>query len=190
MNLLVTGIGVVSPRGRDAVKAAESDPVRAWDGWFDHREELGRRGYKYLPPPAHHLLAAAKSALADSGASLESAEDIERGVVIGTNSAVSPLHADMDRTVVHASSDDISPAFAPFFSINLIGSRLAPEHGLKGFNVTVTSPRIAGLEAIEIGARAVALGRARWLLVGVTEAPAGRRPRPRGGGAVTGARAR
>jgi 3-oxoacyl-[acyl-carrier-protein] synthase II len=151
-DLVVSGVGTVRPEG------------------FDYRTELGPRGYKYLPPASQYLLAAARRAVADAGDSLASVAEESRAAVVGTNSAASSLHAVMDRTVIETSAQDLSPATAPFFSINLFGSRLATEHALKGFNLTITSPRVAALEALQIGGRCVALGRASWLLVGATEA--------------------
>ncbi|KJS51248.1 3-oxoacyl-ACP synthase, partial [Streptomyces rubellomurinus subsp. indigoferus] len=72
-------------------------------------------------------------------------------------------------TVVAEGARMLHPATAPYFSINLLGSRLATEHALKGFNLPLTSPRVPGLEAIEAGSRAVGRGRASWLLVRATE---------------------
>ncbi|MFI0821518.1 beta-ketoacyl synthase N-terminal-like domain-containing protein [Streptomyces sp. NPDC021098] len=152
MDLLVTGVGEVDADG------------------FDFRVELGRRGYKYLPSASQYVLAAAKRALADAGEdALTAAGPERRGAAVGTNSAATALHHAMDRTVTGASAAELSPVTAPYFSINLFGSRLATEHDLKGFNLTVTSPRVAGLEALQTGARAVAAGRASRLLAGATE---------------------
>lgn len=152
MDLMVTGVGDVSADG------------------FDFRTALGRRGYKYLPGAAQYVLAAAKRALADAGEdALTAAGPERRAAAVGTNSAAVSLHHAMDRTVVGAGAGELSPATAPYFSINLFGSRLATEHDLKGFNLTLTSPRVAGLEALQTGARAIAAGRASRLLAGATE---------------------
>ncbi|RNG07753.1 beta-ketoacyl synthase N-terminal-like domain-containing protein [Streptomyces botrytidirepellens] len=152
MDLVVTGVGDVDADG------------------FDFRDELGRRGYKYLPSASQYVLAAAKRALVDAGEdALTAAVPELRGAAVGTNSAATALHHAMDRTVTGAGAGELSPATAPYFSINLFGSRLATEHDLKGFNLTLTSPRIAGLEALQTGARALAAGRASRLLAGATE---------------------
>ncbi|MER5493749.1 beta-ketoacyl synthase N-terminal-like domain-containing protein [Streptomyces sp. NPDC002490] len=162
----VTGIGVVTPRGGDARAADAPRPSTPGD-WFDHRVELGRRGYKYLPPAAQYYLAAANRALAAAGGPAVPPED--RGAAVGTNSAAEALHTAMDETIVGAGASDLSPATAPYFSINLFGSRMAMEHRLQGFNLTLTTPRVAGLEAVQTGLRSVRLGRASWLLAGATE---------------------
>ncbi|MFE1935881.1 beta-ketoacyl synthase N-terminal-like domain-containing protein [Streptomyces sp. NPDC059474] len=152
VGLVVTGIGTVGADG------------------FDFRTALGRHGYKYLPAASQYFLAAAKGALAQAGPdALEAVGPEERGAAVGTNSAALALHHAMDRTVTATGAGDLSPVTAPYFSINLFGSRLATEHDLKGFNLTFTSPRVAGLEALQNGQRAIATGRARWLLAGATE---------------------
>ncbi|OPF82743.1 3-oxoacyl-ACP synthase [Streptomyces antioxidans] len=152
VGLVVTGIGTVGAEG------------------FDFRTALGRHGYKYLPAASQYFLAAAKRALAQAGPdALEPVGPEERGAAVGTNSAAVALHHTMDRTVTATGAGDLSPVTAPYFSINLFGSRLATEHDLKGFNLTFTSPRVAGLEALQNGLRALAAGRARRLLAGATE---------------------
>ncbi|MCQ8194124.1 beta-ketoacyl synthase N-terminal-like domain-containing protein [Streptomyces rugosispiralis] len=152
VGLVVTGIGTVDADG------------------FDFRTALGRHGYKYLPAASQYFLAAAKRALAQAGPdALEAVGPEQRGAAVGTNSAAVALHHRMDRTVTETGAGDLSPVTAPYFSINLFGSRLATEHDLKGFNLTLTSPRVAGLEALQTGQRALASGRARRLLAGATE---------------------
>ncbi len=169
---VVTGIGVVCPGARVAADLGPGRPGRAEaDGWFDARSELGR-GHKYLPPAGQYLLAASRRALADAAAWSRGLCEEALGAAVGTNSAASALHDTMDRTVIQGHADELSPATAPFFSINLFSSSLSTQHGLKGFNLTVTTPRIAGLEAAEVGLRALRLGRCSALLAGATEAPA------------------
>ncbi|MCM2387931.1 beta-ketoacyl synthase N-terminal-like domain-containing protein [Streptomyces albipurpureus] len=167
--LVVSGIGVVTPWTDQPEKAAVSDRPAVPGQWFDHRTRLGPRGYKYLPPASQFFLAAAKYALVDADDDPARHPAEQRGAAVGTNSSAVALHDGMDRTVLEESADALSPVAAPYFSINLFGSRLATEHGLKGFNLTLTTPRVAGLESLETGARAVAAGRATWLLAGATE---------------------
>ena len=170
-DLAVTGIGVACPWA-DTPSGLAGPRRPAGDGtWFDPKIELGFRGAKYLPSACQYLLAAAARALADAGGCLEAVDEERRAAAVGTNGAASALHHDMDRTVITSRAEDLSPLLAPFFSINLFGSRLGTQHLLKGFNLTLTSPRVAGLEAIEIGARSLRLGRSALLLAGATEAP-------------------
>ncbi|MBC2903695.1 beta-ketoacyl synthase N-terminal-like domain-containing protein [Streptomyces cupreus] len=173
-DLVVTGIGVVSPLAAMAALAAppragNAAPAPAADAWFDADARLGPRGHKYLPPAARYLLAAAGDALADAGDCLAGIPEERRGAAVGTNHAVAALHARMDRTVISEGADGLSPATAPFFSVNLFGSHLSGRFALKAFNVTVTSPGVAGLEAVQMGLRAVTAGRSALLLAAATE---------------------
>jgi 3-oxoacyl-[acyl-carrier-protein] synthase II len=163
----VAGVSVVrSPAARwDANGRRVAPPA----DWFDYRKELGHRGYKYVPDAFRYLLAAARGALADAGCPPVAESPEDGGLIVGTNSAVARLHAGMDRTVIAEHADELSPAAAPYFSINVGGGRLATEHALKGYHATLTTPRVAGLEAIALAGRALALGRTRWMLVGATE---------------------
>ncbi|HEY4022440.1 MAG TPA: beta-ketoacyl synthase N-terminal-like domain-containing protein [Pseudonocardiaceae bacterium] len=154
VSFVASGVGVLTP---PAGEPADGD-------WFDYRKELGPRGYKYLPDASKYLLAATKHALADAGDSLAGVDPEQRGAVVGTNSGASALHGAMDRTVLETDADDISPALAPYFSINLLGGRAAIEHQVTGFNLTLTSPRVAGFEAVQHSIRSARLGRASWLV--------------------------
>ncbi|MFD6227334.1 beta-ketoacyl synthase N-terminal-like domain-containing protein [Streptomyces sp. NPDC060232] len=158
------GAGVVLP-------PEGAGPAQAW---FDHRARLGR-GYKYLPPACQYLLAAARTALEDSGREADphapaTAPEL-RGAVVGTNSAVAALHAAIDETVRREGASALSPMSVPYFAVNLVAGRLSTEHLLKGFNLTVTSPRVAGVEALHLAALELAAGRAAVTLAGAAEAP-------------------
>ncbi|MFJ6074776.1 beta-ketoacyl synthase N-terminal-like domain-containing protein [Streptomyces sp. NPDC093065] len=180
---VVTGVGTVA--------APAGTPLD--EPWFDYRARLGPRGYKYLPDACQYLLAAAKDALARSGEDLAGAAgaaeaagtaasagdgpaalagfaEERRAAVVGTNSAVAALHADIAEVVQARGINRLSPMLTPFFSVNLVASRLSTEHRIKGFNTTVTSPRVAGIEALHVAARELAAGRGDLVLAGVTEA--------------------
>lgn len=160
---VVTGIGVVTPEALDPA-GERTGP------WFDLRAQLGR-GYKYLPKASQYLLAATGRALTDTGAALADVPEDRRAVTIGTNNGMSQLYGEFDRTVIEGDSTLLSPATVPYFSVNLVGSRVAMEHALKGYSLGVHTPRVAGLEAIEHGTRALRAGRSGWLLAGAAESP-------------------
>ncbi|MEU3049773.1 beta-ketoacyl synthase N-terminal-like domain-containing protein [Streptomyces sp. NPDC006984] len=157
---LVQGAGLVLP-------PAEHTPGASW---FDHRARLGR-GYKFLPPACQYLVAAARDALDAVDGWTERHPAERRGAVVGTNSAVAAVHAEIDATVRRDGAGPLSPMGAPFFSVNLVAARLSTEHQLKGFNVTVTSPRVAGVEALHLAARELDAGRGDMVLAGAAEAP-------------------
>lgn len=164
LDLVVTGIGTTLPdAGREP---SDVD-------WFDFRAELDERGYKYVPRGAQMLLAAARHALDDAARPRFVADGggDDCGVALASNNCASRLHATIDQTVRSGGLSTLRPATAPFFSVNLFLSRLAIEHGLKGFSLALHTPRTAGLETFEVGERAVRQGRASWLVLGATEDP-------------------
>lgn len=155
----VFGVGVVEPHG----------PGDHGAEWFDHRTRLGR-GYKYLPKAAQYALAAARSAVDEGRGGLIDFPLERRGITMGTNNAVSEIQGDIDRTLETHGSHVLSPASAPYFSINLVGSRVAMEYGLKAFSLGYHSPRTAGLEALAGAVDSLARGRADIVVVGAAEA--------------------
>ncbi|MFI7538940.1 beta-ketoacyl synthase N-terminal-like domain-containing protein [Streptosporangium sp. NPDC049376] len=153
-DIVVTGVGTVVPERHGP--------------WFDVTTELGPRGYKYLPPASQYLLAAARRAVTGGGG-LEHVPAHRRGAAVGTNGALRAYFDDVDRVVTTGHSDDLSPAGAPYFAINVLSGRLASDHQIKAFSLTLTSPRVAGFEAVEIGLRALAAGRADVLIAAAME---------------------
>ncbi|MBM0232564.1 hypothetical protein JNW91_12250 [Micromonospora sp. STR1_7] len=162
----VTGVGVVTPGGDDPSTARPGDPAPS--SWFDTSSRLGRRGYRYLPPAAQYLLAAARRAVEDV-VGLADVPAARRAAAVGSNNGAATLLAGMDHTLIEQDVEQLSPATAPFFAVNVLASRLCAEHGLKGFSLTLTSPLVAGLEAVEVGGRALAAGRADMVLAAATE---------------------
>ncbi|MCQ4080918.1 3-oxoacyl-ACP synthase [Streptomyces sp. RB6PN25] len=166
--LVVTGLGITCPgvaKPSDAA-APRQEPS---PGWFDVSCALPGRGYKRLPAACQYLLAAARNALADADAPFDGVPDERRGLVVATNNAAMELTEHQDGVILASSADEIGPLTAPFFVLSLFASRLATEHGVRGFCLTANSPRTAGLQALRLAGRALACGRADLLLVGVTE---------------------
>ncbi|WP_327258006.1 beta-ketoacyl synthase N-terminal-like domain-containing protein [Streptomyces sp. NBC_01244] len=165
--LAVTGAALVLPP--DAPGGRAQWPGGPPDDWFDHRTRLGPRGYKYLPAAAQYLLAAARGAAADGGG-IDLVPEDRRGSALALNGALAGLFDRMDRQVAaEGGANALSPATAPYFAASVLGSRLAAEHGLKGFALTLAAPGTAALEAVEAGARALAAGRCDALFVGAAE---------------------
>ncbi|MGH8877390.1 MAG: beta-ketoacyl synthase N-terminal-like domain-containing protein [Stackebrandtia sp.] len=179
-SIMVTGVGVATPWGSVAseLPPVTSTPVPGDETWFDPRTRLGPRGYKYLPAACQYLLAAARDALGER----QAPEPTRSGVAVGTNLAAAGTHSTMDYTIIHKGAESLSPASAPFFAVNVFGSRLAIEQRAKAFSLTLTAPRIAGLESLQIASRALRMSRADLALAGATETPG-----PPGGADTTGA---
>lgn len=176
--IALTGIGLVSPAASSLesfarVRGAEADGAPVGGRMlplldFDPARYLGERGFKYLTPATQYALAAARLALEDAGVG-DYYQGDERGVVLGTNFAVWSVLADMDATILRTGADQIRPMEAANFSVNIPASQLSIRYGLHAFNVTLTTARIAGLEAVALGAECLRRGRARMVLAGALE---------------------
>jgi 3-oxoacyl-[acyl-carrier-protein] synthase II len=173
----VLGLGMVAPGAVRPANALEP-PVEPRDDWFDTEALLPGRGYRKLPPGCRYLLAAARSAVDDTGAWFAGLPAHDRAAVIGGNNAGAALQDDFDRTVIASGAADLSPARVPYMALSMFGGRLAPEHGLQAFVLATNSPAVAGLEAVQAAARALAAGRATAVLAGAVED----RPAPAQGG--------
>ena len=169
----------------DAVLLTGAGWVRAEqageDGsWFDPTEYLGPRGWRYLTPATRYVLAAAGLAMKDAGFDPAALPDDQVGVAIGTNFGAAPVVGRFDDVVAAESAAGISPAEAPAFSVNIPASQISMRHGLRAFNLTLTNPVVAGLEAVLTLRSAVRAGRARAGIAGATE----ERPGPGAAGVV------
>ncbi|MFG6201314.1 beta-ketoacyl synthase N-terminal-like domain-containing protein [Nonomuraea sp. JJY05] len=173
----VLGLGMIAPGAVRPAHALEP-PVEPLPDWFDTEALLPGRGYRKLPPGCRYLLAAARSALDDTGAWFAGLPPQDRAAVIGGNNAGATLQDDFDRTVIATGAADLSPARVPYMALSMFGSRLAPEHGLQAFVLAINSPAVAGLEAVQTAARALATRRATAVLAGAVED----RPAPVQGG--------
>lgn len=159
MSIVITGVGLVRQRA----------PVAEGESWFDPVPLLGRRGWKYLTPAARYLLGAARLALEDAALETETFPDESMGVAIGTNFAAEPVVARLDEQLIAEGARMLSPAEAPNFSVNIPASGISMRYGMRAFNLTLTSPMVAGLESILVMGAAIRRGRARLGIAGATE---------------------
>lgn len=166
--VVLTGCGLVCPE----TEGGDGDGA-----WFDPVRHLGARGWRYLTPATRYVLAAAQLAMTDARFDPGTMADDDVGVVIGTNFAAAPVVGRFDEVVATGGADDLSPAEAPNFSVNIPASQISMRHGLRAFNLSLTNPIVAGLEAVLTLRTALGWGRARAGIAGGTE------DRPDGGAA-------
>lgn len=171
----ISGIGPVCPGVASVAELVARDtrsvPASQANGhdWFDPVRFLGKRGFKYLTPATRYVLGAAQVALEDARMPADGYAPVEKGVIIGTNFAVASVHDAMDAVILHEGADHLSPMEAANFSVNLAASHISIKHGFKAFNISLTSPMVAGIEALIFGADAIRQGRAQMVVAGATE---------------------
>ncbi len=173
--IVISGIGPMTPIATTIEELAatkqQSDQATTGRGrdWFDAQHFLGQRGFKYLTPATRYVLAATQLAFQDARIEDVTFARHEKGVLIGTNFGVSAVHQRMDEVIMSMGASALSPMDAANFSINLPASYVSIKHGLQAFNITCTSPTVAAIEALMVGAQALRRGQARMVVVGATE---------------------
>lgn len=168
--VVVTGIGLVCPLGASPAELLSAGGEDAGADWFDPERHLGRRGFKYLTPATRYLLAAARLALEDASLVDWAGYPSEaRAVAAGTNFAAAPVLDEMDRIIVDEGADALSPAQAPNFSVNIPASHVSMRHAMQAFNISLTTPMIAGLQALILLRNAIEDGRTAMGLAAATE---------------------
>ena len=180
---LVSGVGLVVPGAEspaDLVRPAVPEPA---DDWFDPVRHLGQRGWKYLSWLTRYLLAATGQALGPAAPAGGAVAPDRAATCLGSNHAISAMHAAMDATLRSEGVRGLSPAELPGFSVNTPASWLSIVRERRGFSVTLTDPLVAGLQALLLGVQAIRAGRVDDVLAGATEEA----PAPgRAAGTVTG----
>ncbi|MEU0933003.1 beta-ketoacyl synthase N-terminal-like domain-containing protein [Embleya sp. NPDC005971] len=166
----VTGLGVIAP-GVDRPDRALGPRSAPQPGWFEVAAALPGRGYRRLPAGCLHLLAAARAAVIDSGPRFAEVPAHRRAAIVGTNNAGAALIEEFDRTIIDLGAAELPPGRVPYMATSMFAARLAPEHLLRGFDLTTNSPAVAGLDALQSAARALAAGRASVVLAGAVEEP-------------------
>jgi 3-oxoacyl-[acyl-carrier-protein] synthase II len=136
------------------------------DGWFDANAHLGPRGHKYWSYATRYWLAAcaplARRPEADAAPS-------RFGIAVGTNFGAHRTLGELHAEAKAQGSSALSPMSAPNFCINLVASYAGIRHGAKRFNVTLTTPAVAGLDALALAARELRHGRCDVAFAGSAE---------------------
>ncbi len=162
----LNGLSLVVPGADSAADLASGRGVTNPE-WFEPKKYLGRRGFKYYSSATRYLLSATRKCL-DLGA--VQAGDEHVGVVVGSNSSVVEALTYTRDTLGREGASAISPMLAGNLGANCPASQVTVTHEWHAFCLTLTNPLTAGLEALEVGARSIARGRASRVLIGAVEA--------------------
>ena len=195
MNVVITGVGLVSPLGdrpealHEALCRGESGlapveeietgdvsppPVGQVRG-FDPAAYLGRGNFRPLDRTGRMATAAAALALAAAGEDRPVQEDPrqpvpprerEIGLVLGTMFGSVRTIAEFDRRALTAGPNYVKPFDFANSVINAAAGQVAIWHDLRGVNETMSGGTAAGLQALGHAADLVAGGEADALLAG------------------------
>ncbi|MGW5396413.1 beta-ketoacyl synthase N-terminal-like domain-containing protein [Streptomyces sp. NPDC003952] len=151
------------PVGEDAA-AYPPRPVRAVRG-LDVKEQLGRKGAKYLDRLTSFGLVSCKEVL--QGIEVDGART---GVVLATNTGSVSTHSTLlHDTLTLEKPYLVNPGRFPNTVMNSTTGQIAIRNGLRGLNATVAGGQTASLVAFRHARLALTLGRADRLLVGGVE---------------------
>ena len=192
--IVVTGIGVVSPVGRDACSTWEAivggrsgvgritrfDP----DGYettiagevkdFDPVDRMGRKDARRTDRYTHFAVAASLEALEQAGLKIDDAIANRVGVLIGSGmGGAETLDAGME-TVLTDGPGRLSPFFMPMFLANMSSGTVAIATGARGPNFAPVSACASSAHAIGEAAAIIRRGEADVIIAGGSEAPLAR----------------
>lgn len=193
-DVVVTGIGVVSPLGNDlpttweAIVAGTSGvaPLTRFDptGYqttfagevknFDPSVNLGRKDARRTDRYTHFAVAAAQEALAHAGFAIDASNADRVGVLIGSGmGGAETLDAGME-TVLTQGPGRLSPFFMPMFLGNMASGTVAIVTGARGPNFAPVSACASSAHAIGEATEILRRGEADVILAGGSEAPLAR----------------
>ena len=139
---------------------------------FDVKAQLGKKGTRYLTPSTQHLAAASAIATGTTPAEPENPMSLKperSGVVVGTNYADHEVRKEVDETLLTKGYPAISPMSAANTSVNIPASYLGIRQRLQAFNITITTPETAGLEALLTARTQLVNQQADKVVVGATD---------------------
>ncbi len=188
-NVVITGIGVLSPIGigRDAF----------WDGLFqgktgfraitlfdtasfrvkiageiadfDPLSLLGKKGLRDLDRSTRLICSAAKLAIDDSRIEITEESTHSMGVSIGTTFGSLHSISQFDRSGLIEGPRAVNPSHFPNTVINSPASQVSIKFKVKGFNTTISTGFCASLDAVSYAADFIRLNRADVVFAGGVE---------------------
>ncbi len=178
--LAVTGLSVLTPLGDSlealamalAARRSAVEPAPELDGAavasivdFDATRYANVRGLRLYNRPTRLGICAAKLALVDSGIEAAGLPKEEVGVVLGSTFGHIETLLEYDRSLVTVGIQRTNPALMPLAIPSAPGAAIALSFAAKAFSVTLSNAGVSSLDALGLGAKLVAAGRARACIV-------------------------
>jgi 3-oxoacyl-[acyl-carrier-protein] synthase II len=177
--VVVTGVGAVSPLGIGATKLHErwaAGVCGIVDGEgrcseFEPTDHFTVKEARRADRFTQLILVASREALADAGWDGDPPYPVEEvGTIIGTGiGGIGTIEAN-DRTLIEHGPKRVSPLAVPLMMGNAGAGAVSMRHGLKGPSYGVVSACAAGTHAIGSAMRAIQAGDATAMVAGGTEA--------------------
>ncbi len=187
-NVVVTGLGIVSPLGHtrddtwDSLLACKSGaaPITAFDASqlavqfaaevknLDLTAVLGKKLTRQLDRFAQLALVASDEAMADSG--LEVTDPTRVSAIFGTGLGGLITIEEEHKKLLERGPGRVSPFFVPRCMPNAVSGQVAIRHGLQGPNFSTASACAASAHALAMAAMMIRSGLADAVLTGGSEA--------------------
>ncbi len=187
--VVVTGLGIVSPVGSSISKAWENilagrSGITRIDSFdtsafsvqisgavrdFDASDYLPVKEQKKMDPFIHYGIAAAIQAMNDSGIAVTEENAHRIGALIGSGIGGLPGIQRSCEIQQSGGPRKISPFFVPSNIINMVSGNLSIMYGLKGPNLSIVSACASGTHSIGDAARMIAWGDADIMFAGGAE---------------------
>ena len=188
--VVVTGIGAVTPLGLDMVSTWESliagksgiDNITLFDPslmatkfagevkGFDATNYVGRKEARRMDRFAQLGVAAAKQAVEDAGIKVDTSNEGDIAVVVGSGIGGLTTLYEEAKILVERGPDRVSPFLAPMMISDMAAAQVSIILGIKGLNLCTTSACSSSADAIGVACELIRRGDVTAALAGGAEA--------------------
>jgi 3-oxoacyl-[acyl-carrier-protein] synthase II len=137
---------------------------------FDYQDYMDRKEGRRMARFSQFAVATAGMAIKDAGLDLEKEDRTRIGVLLGNGNGGFPETDEAVKTIVAKGGHRIDPFYMSKTLPNMASAQVAMQHGLQGYNNTVTTACAAGTQAMGDALEVVRSGRADVMIAGGAEA--------------------
>ncbi len=184
--VVVTGLGIVSPIGNNAVEVAaalkagrsgiEAVPEMAERGFrsqiagtlkLDVTEHVDKRTLRFMGPGAAYAYIAMREAIADSGLTETDIVNPRTGLIAGSGGpSTSAMFAAHQSVLATGATKRIGPFAVPKCMSSTVAANLATAYQIKGINYAITSACSTSLHCIGAASEQIMMGKQDVMFAG------------------------
>jgi len=188
--VVVTGMGILSPLGLNVATTWEGliagnsgiDYITLFDAepcktrfagevkGFEPTNYVGRKEARHMDRFAQLSVAASLEAVAQSGIQINSSNQDNIGVIIGSGIGGLTTLFEQAKILVEKGTDRVSPFLAPMMISDMAAAQVSITLGVKGPNLCTTSACSSGSDAIGVAYELIRRGGAEVAITGGSEA--------------------
>jgi 3-oxoacyl-[acyl-carrier-protein] synthase II len=188
--VVVTGIGAITPLGLDMATTWENliagksgiDRITLFDAsnmevriagevkGFDPNNYINRKDARRMDRFAQMAVAAGYQAVKNAGLKIDSSNENDIGVFIGSGIGGLTTLFEQARVLVEKGPERVSPFLAPMMIADIAAAQISIALGVKGPNMCMTSACSSGSDAIGLAMEYIKYGNAQVMIAGGAEA--------------------